>query len=834
MERLMASYVERGLSGCSILIGGDRGSGKTSLVLKVAERLRSKWFQDEANPAIGGDPGSGKTSLVQKGAEWLRSRWFQDEAKPPTGWNSKKLHEILRFPRPLVVRVHGPKLFDVTSSDHPPSRNAMRLISEALFRALADEIGELFQSRASTPEQQEQAAQFRLDLDNGPSAQKIREMWTLLSKDGSLGSVLATPEDKPPADQALREMLAVSTSIQICREIRQHRSDELKDGGPGEQKASDDGTTVASRPKDKGDNGETTTFWRVFARLMLDGGKLVHPLAGLFVGSLVFMALIRSVENFPVALLAGLLSGFCTTILLNFAAARNSVNAMLPDASLASLDRTIPALLRRVEDAGLFPIIVIDELDKELERGPQERDQLDAEMDRLIRDMKYFVAEQAFVCFLTGRRYYDKVVRESQGQASERKSVDTFFTNRVLVSHTPDRLLQYLQEVLTLENTQSSNDEYARELTFLKHLFLFRAKGHLADLQDVLSRDRQLDETVFLAPGRRLLDISIYADQVFYQLAVHRAIADTNTEDILRTQPDLLEPLNQALYAPARVWEDINADSFVLEEIFSSDLSALQFPVQCLIGFLHRPTTLFPPTNSQGLLGLHCNQLANALSVRISPLVRPDQIRRSGRWFITRHFSLNPNLQAQPTDSPDRIRFRSASERAAAINEVSALQRFVLDLTNRQSDLLAICRIPGLLDFTIPQMGIDKLLYRDISESSQEEYDELAEFYAKLVQTPELRHLLAIFLFSITPVQRSLDLPVFLGDPVVRYFAGYRLDRRMVTTEALRLSRKVVSSPGATQEIRRAIASTEKAETFVEWVRPATFLLRRFRSLQLT
>jgi len=525
LERLIQQYVSREISSCSVLIGGDRGAGKTSLVSKVIERLRRRQ-----------DGGITKET---------------------------PLHEYWRFPRPLLVRVHGPQCMpdertggDRTNDAQEQSKFVLQEIAEALHRAIVDELGRVFAglSEHASEAEREESAQFRLELDEGPSQARLREMWSLFARPGRVAAKFPARPDLAPKDQAWRELAAVASSMQLVREIRQHQEAGVQSRERNEAERNRTREEREEERKHRHDIG----FWREFLRQTLDGGRLINPLGGLMVSLLVFFSFLKADINFTISALVGLLSGFAATVLLNFATAKKYANALLADSGLAAIDRTLPVVIRRLEYAGIFPVIVVDELDK----LDGEHNALQSKMESLVKHLKTFCSDLSFVCFIVGRPYYEWVQQRTAGVVGDRHAVDTFFSHRILVSYSPKWLLDYLKNFVVVEQPASSED--GAVCSFLQDLYLYRSKGHLADLSAVVAADRKLDGTADVQPG--LMIVPQYERQVRYQRAVSTVLEHPETKQLLRQAPDHLEPLMRTLYAPARLWEQ-ERPSFTVNEL---------------------------------------------------------------------------------------------------------------------------------------------------------------------------------------------------------------------------------------------------------------------------
>ncbi len=304
---------------------------------------------------------------------------------------------------------------------------------------------------------QERAAQFRMELDCGPKSERLREMWA----DFSLPSYRLDPilpglagGSQVPADQVHRELVAFDTSLRMCREINAHRDNERSRQHSARSIAEDgavdleESTHPYARIGSKVDE-DTTTWMRAFFKFMLHGGgRALNPLIGFVVGAVVFVAYLKEVGDIPAGLLLAFVAGFVTTLLSNVMSAAHEAGKMMSDDSFASLERALPIVLRRVEAAGLFPVIIVDELDRidgvgagSTVKGSDLRGRIAA----LARDLKYFAADQAFICFLAPRRFYEDIHSGRDGDLA------SFFTDRILVSHRRKELLQYLEERLIVD-----------------------------------------------------------------------------------------------------------------------------------------------------------------------------------------------------------------------------------------------------------------------------------------------------------------------------------------------------------------------------------------------
>lgn len=110
---------------------------------------------------------------------------------------------------------------------------------------------------------------------------------------------------------------------------------------------------------------------------------------------------------------------------------RKFVRKYSADTLNREVDRVIDALL----NAGLAPVFVIDELDK-----------LDKPTDtirRLAASLKQFFAERAFFCFLTHRQFYDELQRRELKHPTD--VTTTWFGRKLFVEHHPWEIRKHIR-----------------------------------------------------------------------------------------------------------------------------------------------------------------------------------------------------------------------------------------------------------------------------------------------------------------------------------------------------------------------------------------------------
>lgn len=600
--RQMELYVDGRTNGGSFLIAGHRGSGKTWLVDKAVERLQF----------------------------------------PNQQLDSKVLTRL--FPRPILIRLHGPDLLlppdfrsdprllerlasnsssrSLETSKRELALHAMSEISLALHRALCEEMAHSYMEHAADQRERgeshaedldELAAQFQIELDQAPGPARLLQFWRILLGKKLKEGVLRRPHcvvRKGPHDlrnhvkQGFRELVALTTAFHMQSEIARHRRGSKK---PEKEKW---------KEPDREDMEEG--FWGNLGRFLLTGGQLINPAFGLVIGGVVFVALMETHIPLPVSLLTAFLAAVSTTILLNFAASRVVKFTFVTDHTVASLNRSLPLFVRRVREAGLHPIFVVDELDK----VDNEQNILDKIMERFMDDLKFFVKEQAFFCFLSDRSYFDRLMVRKTTTAYALE--DTYFNETVFITYSRDDFDVYFESLF-----EGTPDDAASLLA--KKLLLFRSRMHLGDLHRVLA---QLAAETYKdnepSSGRSSYDIEIDDTQinknpgfriaVFYQLCVEFLLLDDkDLRNRLRQDPDFTQNVYDALYYPARCWElgqkvtlapdelkqyllkrhgvvspsqAAETSAKLAREISSPDFSFLKRKITALLEFLEKPHLL--------------------------------------------------------------------------------------------------------------------------------------------------------------------------------------------------------------------------------------------------
>jgi hypothetical protein len=460
---------------------------------------------------IAGHRGAGKTTLVSKAIQDVTLDRFKDDEGAVA-----VAHAI-----PLRVPMRGPAMLPAAASEKETAELALRAITAALYRALSEEVHERYRAKASgvtkaEHEAVELAAQFRLRLDEAPGPAELRDFWTRLDilRGGLLGDVLPRP------DQGFRELIALATAAQAYRIVS------------GESTRKDTTSTL-----DEAERETTTT---------INSKDLMNGLTGLFSGAAVFFGLSGGVTH-PSggAAAGGIAAALATTALLSYTSSRKRKRAaessyeFLRDSRVVTLERDLPVLIERIKAAGFYPVFVVDELDKV--------DNLHKRMQSLVSQLKSFVAEEAFFCFLTDRNYFEYLRSLSRRMAYPPEH--TYFSRRMLIQYRPGDLRRYLYQ--TFESSPDSVFDWQA----LPFALLRRACLHHIDLRREISALRGGGRELALQNGEVTSTLAFKFD-ITIQLAIDLLLARDDLRTRLKNDPDFVLVAYDALYYPSRCWED--------------------------------------------------------------------------------------------------------------------------------------------------------------------------------------------------------------------------------------------------------------------------------------
>ena len=562
LQHELERYCNGQSKGCSFLIAGHRGAGKTTMVHSVIRNV-------------------------------------QDLARG----HSFKL-------RPLPIFLHGPSLFPLenplasadklgtlpsretslwpelpaktdasTSPEAEIERQAQHALVQVilgLHKAVAREFADAFRSRAcagggieetagdvvnsnqnsppdaelmqNTEEWPEIAAQFEVELMEDPRAARLREFYASIGalKSGVLHRASLRTAQAVPPDQGSRELVALNG---ICT---------------AHQRISG---TMSARDEDRAlsrTDAKSVSGWR--------GSEFVKPLATVLSGSVAMGGAAAGNHGLLVSAMLGLAAAlgasfvFDRTSTTHIKREREVDRTFIPDLSLRTLDRVLPTLMKRIRDAGLAPVLVIDELDK--------MGDLSQRLETMARHLKRLMAEDVFSCFLTDRGYLEYVTHSQREKAYG--TISSYFTHAVFVCYEPRDLDSYLDKLLDPRGDHAAEND--RQL--LKWLLRHRSQMHALDLNREILAIRKVDTT--LAPGARAdtVDITseqirlspIYTIDITLQVAIEHELGKSEVILWLRQSPARRLTLMDALYYISREWrydaEEVDLSDAGLETLW--------------------------------------------------------------------------------------------------------------------------------------------------------------------------------------------------------------------------------------------------------------------------
>ncbi|HEX4748380.1 MAG TPA: hypothetical protein VH302_02460 [Bryobacteraceae bacterium] len=526
LRRVMLNYCERTIGGRSILIAGHRGAGKTTLVKSVVEELtHDRLLKLDAKPLFvylhGPDIVEGEDVL---GVDEQKAESEQKSSSPST---------VIYCGNASAP--NGPQT-QANSTGAAPEQSAqerkrvaqiaLRHLTVALQQAIGTHVGWSMQSAAG-PNHAEIATQFRLDLDRQIENSELRWYW---DKAGVLhqGVLDRAPGKRYKSYQGMLEIVALAS-------------------------VNDAYTRATAKDIEESEGEVLEAKLELKQERLEDRKQLINSVAGLLSGGIAGVGAATSASGSAKAALgafAFIAASVITTAVLNlfsvrtFSQKRSKEKKVIYNESLGSLELMVPLLIHRIQDAGLAPIFVVDELDKV--------EDLEVKMDVLFRQLKHLVADKAFCCFLVDRTYFDKV--RSWNAAAEQSRGLTYFGEQLYVIVRPQEWHAYLQRLLEVSG-EDVNDRFAALV--LRYVLLARSRMHAIDLRrelERLPRKRGTEDELDIRSSR-VLSRAGYLNLFHYQVAVEYLLQDPNLAQHLEENPYHLQLAYDALYYLLRKWE---------------------------------------------------------------------------------------------------------------------------------------------------------------------------------------------------------------------------------------------------------------------------------------
>ncbi|HEY4357298.1 MAG TPA: hypothetical protein VGN16_16225 [Acidobacteriaceae bacterium] len=551
----------------SLLIGSE--------ALRLLEGELQKYCSgrsDGGSFLIAGHRGAGKTTLVRGAIQRVEKILLEQRAQ---GLGNRDSRVTLR---PLLVPLQGPNLLPpddkdrettaAESADAKPSAESGKTpqptametvliqITLGLYRALANRFSEAYTAsvfrRGPGPNparELELAAQFELDLDEYPGKARLREYWRRM--DALESGILFSDGNRPPGN-GFRELVALSSACEAYQRIAGHFSRESKN------------TSGSTR--------ESQSEFAVEAK----GGEFLKPFTALLAGGAVGAGVAAIHANPATAVCLGLVTALASTAVFRYSAKRSRQQAVnrselfIPDLSVATLDRLLPVLIQRIVRAGLAPVFMVDELDKV---------DLSERITGMVKRLKKLVAEEAFFCFLTDRKYFEEL---SGRTADAPYSIEyTYYSHQLFIVYSHQDLHYYLSQVLQTTrqpdapaavpnplgtgsggippSPQVVVDDDVIDTQILPYLILHGSQMHTIDLRRQLRAIRNDSGEVVYKPGEtRGQPRFRYALMV--QLAVETALEHPDMRSELEQRPAFLQVARDALYYISRRWQHAPAN----------------------------------------------------------------------------------------------------------------------------------------------------------------------------------------------------------------------------------------------------------------------------------
>ncbi|HYO77828.1 MAG TPA: hypothetical protein VE010_15320 [Thermoanaerobaculia bacterium] len=531
-------YVNGQILGRSFLVAGHRGAGKTTMlrqaVQEVDARIRSRGASARqfARPLF----------IALHGPDLLAP---PSPPAPATATSPVKPAAEGKSDAPTAEAGSAQKRADESTGNQPKSggsaaphapppaeelRHFLDRITSGLYFGAAQEFARRFREQALSvahtevdrAEFLELSADLQVQLDRLPDLDRLRDYWRRI--DALNGGVLFERATDP--GRGVAELAALFSTGRVMRTFAGKYESSLQ--------------TEASRA------GEGSV-----SLVTIDGQNLLPPLIGLVSGVGVWSALPEGGDPLVKAL-AALLTGFGAVLALKVSATRSHARSQtlketfIPQDDPGSLYRVLPSLIERFQQVGLFPVFVVDELDKVPGLGEK--------INALLGYMKQFVTERAFFCFVTNRSFYQHANAEAASGAYS--TLHTRFGDSVFVRYHPKDFHDYLELVLDVqEETDPSMRAKAEEAAvMLRYLLMSRSYLHPYDLR------RELAQMQTAAAVVKFTD-----DQLLGSPRLQREVAAQVAVEIVYRAPELQEHLHDplsaqtvldALYYPIRMWRN--------------------------------------------------------------------------------------------------------------------------------------------------------------------------------------------------------------------------------------------------------------------------------------
>lgn len=469
---------------------------------------------------IAGARGAGKTTLIDRAYE---------EAK-----RSSERRRLIR------VRLHGPSLLNppkpIPTADNPKpleipvEEHVLKTLVINLYQTAAEEVCNAFERYLDFKglRESEFAAQLRLTLDGAPSPATLRFFWARV--DALSRGVLFKNADP---GQGVAEIVAMASAADAYRSCTGQYTQQRKNESSSANKA------------------ETKT------EVSASGQEISKALFGAASGVAAGATAAALNQGRPTVALAGAITAILSMLTLSYTRTRSRETTLkeeitfLPDTTVSALVHRILLLARRLRQAGMVPIFIIDELDKIA--NPVEP------LNKLTTSLKFLFADEGFFCFLTDRTYFAEITRRNREEANTQ--LRTIYNTQLLVRYDTASLHDFLKKVIrpyTPVGAEVTPDLQA-DAEALRYVLICRSRMLLfelsRDLRSFIPVKTQTGEEKranpeFNAPrdnrGHKL--------HVAVQLAIELILADQFVASRIMRDPIFAQTIYDALYYPVNLW----------------------------------------------------------------------------------------------------------------------------------------------------------------------------------------------------------------------------------------------------------------------------------------
>lgn len=438
-------YCDGMTDGVSILLAGERGAGKTTLVKLLIQNAITHSTGLIPLPVFLHGP----TVIDRLTSEPLQKAGSEEtpkEANVPSAEQGDPLvagFATLYLPLSAVRDgVGAPSSRDPYEQAREAKANALPKMIIALYGSLGDALCEAWRNaaeqsphgRRATAELLELAAHLDRMLELAPIVEPLRKLWL---RGGFLRNGVAhylrpsrpldrakgpSPQPRAPdhmpriagrqKDQGVREIVALVACSDAFRGVIGKNTEKVSNSLGSEEKRQ------AGLPQ--GGNGEKKAGETKSEQDKKETGARIGPPA---IGAVAAAATLPGVgeHNVLLSLLIGTIVWSVSWFVWNYNIARKTSKSLTRESTfeidwteVKVLERRFPSLLQRVKDAGFAPIFILDELDK-LEMKENASDTTDDKLDDFLKLTKHIVADHAAFFFLVNRDYYEKLERLSRG-----------------------------------------------------------------------------------------------------------------------------------------------------------------------------------------------------------------------------------------------------------------------------------------------------------------------------------------------------------------------------------------------------------------------------------